>query len=123
RTSAGRFAQDRAIRRDRAAGRSRIRARFLSSDDGGAFQQRLVDCDCDDHRSSSAKGSVQCSRHGCDDELDAAFAKNHFAIAGEPKCSAKNEIDSAATGEERTRAPLVILSAAKDLAKTGCISE
>jgi hypothetical protein len=42
------------------------------------------------------------TRNGCDDKLDAAFAKNDFAIAREPDCSAKNEVDSQATGENRT---------------------
>jgi len=82
-----------AICRDRAAGRRGIRARFLSGNDERAVQQQLVDCDCDDHRSSRAKGSVQHSRHGCGNKLDAAFAENDFANAREPNDSTTNEID------------------------------
>jgi 4-alpha-glucanotransferase len=76
--------------------------RFLSGDDERAVQRQRVDCDCDDHRSARAERPLQCSRHGRDDELDAAFAKNDFAIAREPECSAKNEVDSQATGAKRT---------------------
>ena len=60
-----------------------------------AVQQQRVDCDCDDHRSARAERPLQVSpARAAITNWDAAFAKNDFAIAREPECSAKNEVAS-----------------------------
>src|SRR5213082_2628829 len=103
----GRCPQDRAVFRDRTAGRSRIRARLLSGHHESSLREQFLDCDRDDHRSARAQRSIQRSWNCEQRELDAAFAENCGADARQSRHWPADETRARAAVGKQTLGSLV----------------